>query len=162
MDWHGLRGRIFAWDHFRYASGGSTADNRFVKTISVDWVSFGALFDAGQSSAPIYIFAASARKRERVKPCCSACRSNSLRTSAGRVMFTQTLFTSSARAGDRNAILVHCIGHDLFERRGLWNGFTILSQSSKMKGRSFRRHLASFVQSTSCADDPRRSGNETP
>lgn len=38
MDWRGLKGRMLAWDHFRHAAGGGgMADDRFVKTITVEW-----------------------------------------------------------------------------------------------------------------------------
>lgn len=38
MDWRGLKGRMLAWDHFRHAAGGGgMADDRFVKTIAIEW-----------------------------------------------------------------------------------------------------------------------------
>ncbi|ABA05342.1 hypothetical protein Nwi_2085 [Nitrobacter winogradskyi Nb-255] len=38
MDWHGLKGRMLAWDHFRHVAGGGTlADDHFAKNIVFDW-----------------------------------------------------------------------------------------------------------------------------
>ena len=38
MDWRGLKGRMLAWDHFRHAAGGGTlADDRFAKTVTIEW-----------------------------------------------------------------------------------------------------------------------------
>lgn len=38
MEWRGLKGRMLAWDRSRHAAGGRTlADDRFVKTITVEW-----------------------------------------------------------------------------------------------------------------------------
>jgi Putative DNA-binding domain len=38
MDWRGLKGRMLAWDRFRYAAGGGTlADDRFAKNTTIEW-----------------------------------------------------------------------------------------------------------------------------
>lgn len=38
MDWRGLKGRMLAWDRFRYAAGGGAlADDRFAKTVTIEW-----------------------------------------------------------------------------------------------------------------------------
>lgn len=38
MEWHGLKGRMLAWDRSRHAAGGGTlAGDRFAKSIAFDW-----------------------------------------------------------------------------------------------------------------------------
>jgi hypothetical protein len=37
MDWRGLKGRRLLWDSLRAAGGGTLADNRFAKTVSLEW-----------------------------------------------------------------------------------------------------------------------------
>jgi hypothetical protein len=38
MEWHGLKGRMLAWDRSRHAGGeGTLAGDRFAKSVAFDW-----------------------------------------------------------------------------------------------------------------------------
>jgi hypothetical protein len=63
---------------------------------------------------------------------------------------------SLERKENRDTAAVVRIGHDLFQRQGLWDDLSVFHQTFDMKGECFLGHRPRVVESRTCGDHARK------